>query len=179
MKRFAKDSISVFCELSGCDKTKVGTAPTPFIDEFKDPLVITQEPKGSSAGAESSGELSPHRDDVLNGHSVARLVRPDWLRTVGASTTRIMKWIEGCGRRLFRVIKHMNGTTGWRQIGFIGDPASELQLGVFSGADFAGDRADMRSTSGVFLAPNGAHSIFPLMGQSKKQLPTARLKQRL
>ncbi len=52
---------------------------------------------------------------------------------------------------------------------FIGDSPDKLQLGLFSDADFAGDRADMRSTSGVFLALYGDHSFFPLSGQSKKQ----------
>ena len=56
-----------------------------------------------------------------------------------------------------------------KQIGFIGDKPEHLQLGLFSDADFAGDRADMRSTSGVFLALYGPHSFFPLAGQSKKQ----------
>ncbi len=46
-------------------------------------------------------------------------------------------------------------------------PTSEL--GLFSDADFAGDRAGMRSTSGVFLALYGPHSFFPLSAQSKKQ----------
>ncbi len=63
----------------------------------------------------------------------------------------------------------MNGSAEWRQIGFIGPTPDELELGLFSDADFAGDRADMRSTSGVFLALYGTHSFFPLMGQSKKQ----------
>ena len=63
----------------------------------------------------------------------------------------------------------MNGSVAWRQIGFIGDTPDELELGLFSDADFAGDRADMRSTSGVFLALYGPHSFFPLSGQSKKQ----------
>ena len=44
MERFAKDCVSVFCELSGYAKTKVGTAPTPFLDESKDPLVVIEEP---------------------------------------------------------------------------------------------------------------------------------------
>ena len=42
-------------------------------------------------------------------------------------------------------------------------------MGLFSHADFAGDWADMRSTSGVFLALYDYHSFFPLSGQSKKQ----------
>ncbi len=51
MERFAKDCINVFCELTGCDKTKIGTAPTPFIDESKDPLIVIQEATGPPAKA--------------------------------------------------------------------------------------------------------------------------------
>ena len=40
MERFAKDCVTAFCELSGYPKAKVGTAPTPFLDESKDPVVI-------------------------------------------------------------------------------------------------------------------------------------------
>ena len=100
---------------------------------------------------------------------IARLARQDLLRAVGALTTMITRWDEMCDRKLFRIIKYMNGSVQWRQIGFTGDSPDELELGLFSDADFAGDRADMRSTSGVFLALYGIHSFFPLSGQSKKQ----------
>ena len=81
----------------------------------------------------------------------------------------ITTWGELCDRKLYRVIKFMNGSAAWRKIGFIGDSPDELELGLFSDADFAGDRVGMRSTSGVFLALYGPHSVFPLTGQSKKQ----------
>ena len=63
----------------------------------------------------------------------------------------------------------MYGSAQWRHIGFIGDSPDELELGLFSDAGFAGVRADMRSSSGVFLALYGTHRFFPLSGQSKKQ----------
>ncbi len=62
----------------------------------------------------------------------------------------------------------MNGSAGWRQVGFIGEAPDELEPGLFSDADSAGDKADVRSTSGVFLALYGHNSFFPLAGQSKK-----------
>ncbi len=43
-ERSAKDCVTAFCELSGYPKAKVGTAPTPFLDESKDPVVIFDEP---------------------------------------------------------------------------------------------------------------------------------------
>ena len=65
------------------------------------------------------------------------------------------------------IVNHF-GSTGWRQIGFIGDAPNDLRLGLLSDADFAGDRASMRSTSGVFLALYGYHCFSPLSGQSRK-----------
>ena len=53
MERFAKDCVNVFCELSGYAKNKVGTAPTPFLDESKDPLRVIEEP------AATDGQISP------------------------------------------------------------------------------------------------------------------------
>ena len=100
---------------------------------------------------------------------IAGFARQDPLRAIGALTTMITRWDETCDRKLFQIIKHINGTVERRQIGLIGDSPDNLQLGLFSDADFAGDRADMRSTSGVFLALYGDHSFFPLSGQSKKQ----------
>ncbi len=73
-----------------------------------------------------------------------------------------------CDRKLIRINRYISGTVSWRHIGLIGDSPNKLPLGLFSDADFAGDRADMRSTSGVFLALYGPHSFFPLSAQSKK-----------
>ncbi len=74
------------------------------------------------------------------------------LRAGGALTTMITRWDETCDRRLFRIIRYLNGTVAWWQIGFIADGPDELELGLFSDADFAGDRYAMRNTSGVSLA---------------------------
>ena len=45
----------------------------------------------------------------------------------------------------------------------------DLKLALYTDADFAGDRSDMKSTSGVFLALIGTHSFLPLGSMSKKQ----------
>ncbi len=73
----------------------------------------------------------------------------------------ITKWDERCDRKLYRIIKYMNGSAAWRQIGFIGDGPEELELGLFSDADFAGDRDSMRSTLGVFLPCTALIASFP------------------
>ena len=55
MEQFAKDCVSVFCDLTGYDRGKVGTAPTPFVDESKDTLVVTQPPPEVAAKAAPTG----------------------------------------------------------------------------------------------------------------------------
>ncbi len=91
---------------------------------------------------------------------IARFARQDLLRAVGALTTMIARWGELCDRKLFRTIRYINGAVSWRQIGFVGVSPENLQLGLFSDADSAGDRADMWSASGVLLALYGPHSFF-------------------
>ena len=187
MERFAKDCVSVFCQLSGYSIDKVGTAPTPFLDEANDPPIMfddaaeaetTKGTKGSSTAEAGTtqdviggtGTLSKIATRVLMKIMyIARFARPDLLRAVGALSCMITKWDYLCDRKLLRIIKFINGSLAWRQIGFIGDSPDELHLGLFSDADFAGDKATMRSTSGVFLALYGPHSFFPLGAQSKKQ----------
>jgi hypothetical protein len=186
MERLAQDCVNVFCELSGYSKDRVGMAPTPLLDEANDPLLVLEEhvsspPQGGTAGKSKntpppqggavnavgtgSGKLSKIVCKVLMKILyIARLARSDLLRAVGALSTMITKWDSLCDRKLFRIIRYINGSTGWRQIGFIGDGPDEPEFGLLSDADFAGDREAMRSTSSVFLAL----LRFPLAAQSKK-----------
>ena len=58
LERVARDCATVFCDLTGYDKGKVGAAPTPFVDESKDTLVVTLLPQEAVAKATPTGELS-------------------------------------------------------------------------------------------------------------------------
>ena len=58
MERFAKECVTVFCDLTDYDIKKVGTAPTPFIDESQDTLVRTQPLIEAVAKAAPTGEAS-------------------------------------------------------------------------------------------------------------------------
>ena len=100
---------------------------------------------------------------------IARFARPDLLRAVGVLTTMATRWDELCDRKLFQIVRYINGATDWRQVGFVGDSTENLQLGLFSDADFGGDRADMKNTSGVFLALYGPRTFSPLSAQSRQQ----------
>ena len=60
-----------------------------------------------------------------------------------------------------------------RQVGFIGDAMEDLYLGLYTDANWAGDRADAKSTSGIFLCLLGPHTFFPLSSASRKQVPVS------
>ena len=71
-------------------------------------------------------------------------------------------------KQLFRLSCNNNSSLKSRQVGFVGDPAETLELWCYVDADFAGDRADLTSTSGVFLVLVGPHTFYPLCYSGKK-----------
>ena len=100
MERFARGCVTVFCDLTGYDIKKVGTAPTPFIDESQDTLVITHPLIEAVAKAAPKGELSTIACKcLLKIMYIARFARQDLLRAVGALTTMITRWGETCDRK--------------------------------------------------------------------------------
>ena len=54
-------------------------------------------------------------------------------------------------------------------ISYIGNSKEDLEVRLYTDADFAGDSGSSKSTSGTFLCISGCHSSAPLSGQSKKQ----------
>ena len=56
---------------------------------------------------------------------------------------------------------------------FIGDGPSGLKLRLYADADFAGDRPEFKSTSGIYLALVGPNSFFPLAAKAQKQTAVA------
>ena len=70
---------------------------------------------------------------------------------------------------LLRMMSYKNGALSARQVGFIGDPPEDLELWLFVDADFTGDRADLKSTSGGILVLAGPNKLLPLGYVCKKQ----------
>jgi len=68
---------------------------------------------------------------------------------------------------------YINCTTDHCLSGFVGDGPSALRLRVYADADFAGDRPEFKSTSGVFLAMVGPNTFFPLAAKAQKQTAVA------
>jgi hypothetical protein len=82
---------------------------------------------------------------------LARIARQDLLRAVGSIATQLTRWDETNDKQLFRLVSYLEHSKYDRQVGFVGDDPKDLRLVVYSDADFAGDRATMKSTTGIFL----------------------------
>ena len=54
-------------------------------------------------------------------------------------------------------------------ISWVGDSAQDLSVHLYTDADFAGDKKNMVSTSGVHLVIRGKNTCFPLNALSKTQ----------
>ena len=100
---------------------------------------------------------------------VARMARPNILRATCMLARRVSRWCPNCDRRVHRLVSNLWTTQNSQQIAYVGDSFEQCKLALFCDADFAGDKTDSRSTSGVFLAAIGASTFVPLVAISKKQ----------
>ena len=123
--------------------------------------VETKEDLRRSSEA-NTGKLAKHAMAVLMSFLYpARIARFDLLRAISGLATRVTTWDTTCDKRLYRVVCYVNSTLHWRQFGYIGDPTAKLRVHLYSDADFAGCKNTARSTTGVHLALEGAHSSWP------------------
>ena len=68
---------------------------------------------------------------------------------------------------------YINSTKHYCLTGFVGDGPSSLELRLYADADFAGDRPEYKSTSGIYLALVGPNTFFPLAAKAQKQTAVA------
>eukprot|EP00972_Heterocapsa_arctica_P010325 1517193-Heterocapsa_arctica.AAC.1 len=62
---------------------------------------------------------------------------------------------------LHRLMCYISSSLDLRLKGHICDKPKDLTLGLYSDADFAGDKESSESTSGIFLALTGPNSFYP------------------
>ena len=116
------------------------------------------------------GELAPHAASVLMKLLyAARIARFDLLRSINMLARNVTKWSKNDDIKLHHLMCYVNATKGQKMIGWVGNELSELQVGVFADADYAGCGQSLRSTSGTHMLASGSHTRFPLAGGSKRQ----------
>lgn len=109
---------------------------------------------------------------TLSNHNnmwVGRFAWRDIGRAVGHLATKVSRWTPLEDKKLHRLMSYLHHSREFRQIGFIGDELEDLRLGLFTDADFAGDKATMKSTFGVVVALYGPNSFFPIEYLSRFQ----------
>ena len=99
----------------------------------------------------------------------ARMVRFGLLRAVCSLARCVTKWDKDCDRKLHRLMCYIWSTRHYRQVGWVGDDADSIEAFLYADADFAGDPATMRSTSGVHVDAAGPFTKFPVTGVTKIQ----------
>ena len=118
----------------------------------------------------SVGELSNVRSQiVLKCLYVARIGRPDTLRSVNKLGRAVTKWNQACDRRLVRLISYSHHTNDYRHYCHVGDTAQRCRLELFQDSDFAGDLEDSKSTSGVISCIFGGRTFVPTSWMCMKQ----------
>ena len=117
----------------------------------------------------SVGELSQVCSQiVLKCLYLARIGRPDILRSVNKLARSIKKWTKACDKRLRRLISCIHHACEYKQYCHVGT-AKQCRLGLFQDSDFAGDLEDSKSTSGGTLCILGSHTFVPISWMCKKQ----------
>ena len=86
----------------------------------------------------------------------------------------MQKWSRNNDRQAHRLICYIDSTKYHRLVGHVNDCPDDLKLSLYVDADFAGEKAHARSTSGGYLALAGPNTFFPLAWVSKRQTSTSR-----
>ena len=142
MEGHAKKCVERYCELANKTTQHLYKVATPWVDDHQ----FKEEEN------ESVGELSTVCSQfVLKCLYLARIGRPDILRSVNKLARAVTKWTKACDKRLARVISYIHHTSEYRQKCYVGNTAQQCRLVLIQDSDFAGYIEDSKSTSGGVL----------------------------
>ena len=103
---------------------------------------------------------------------LGRLARPDIVKPIGDMATCIQKWSRNNDRQMARLMSYIHSTTLLRLVGTVKDSAEELHLALYVDADFAGEKADAKSTSGGIWSLQALIPFSPLHGLASDKRPS-------
>ena len=144
MVSFVDQCVDSYKSLAGPDTKPLQRVSTPFLDESTARI----PPEGEPTGVLRNVALKI----LMKILYVARMARPDILRATCMLVRRVAKWCPDCDRRLHRLVSYLQTAKEAQQYAYVGDDFMSCRLALFCDADFAGDKSDSKSTSGVFLA---------------------------
>lgn len=92
---------------------------------------------------------------------VARIGRYG-LRATTFLAKLVAMWCRQCDRQLHSLMSHLHHTQGLKLYYYVGDRLGECRMSLICDAGLAGDKADCKNTSGVFLAAVRPATYSPL-----------------
>ena len=161
MDDFLKQCVASYLELAKLKESDLSDVKTPFLDDSK--FAEKDDIPGQGALKDIAARV------LMEILYCARLARFDLLKAISNLATKVTRWSKNCDIMLHQLVCYIQSSLKLRLVGTIGDKPENVTLELFSDADFAGDKTDSKSTSGVFLALKGPHTFFPLSACSKKQ----------
>ena len=131
MVDYAQQTVDLYVSITGSQKLR--HTPTPFC------------PEGSLHPSDDvKGELAPNACKILmKALWLGRLARPDIIKPIGDLATQVQKWPRNNDKQLHRYLLRQF----LKDPGTIRDEPRELHLALYVDVDFAGEKADARSTS--------------------------------
>ena len=157
MSSFLQQCVARYLELANLEVHKLRKAATPFLE-------LDEAPE------EQGGTLQPIASKVLMKILyAARMARHDLLCATCKLASKVTKWTTTCDKQLHRLVSYINSTLDIRSFTWVGNRPNDMNIVLYSDADFAGCKETMRSTTGAFLTIQGTHTFAPLAAVSKKQ----------
>ena len=119
---------------------------------------------------ESVGDLSQVcSQTVLKCLYVARIGKPDILRSVNKFASAVAKWTQACDRRLARLISYIHHTSDYRQYCHVGNTAQHCRQGLVSRLRLCSRPEGSKSISGGVSCIFGSRTFGPISWMCKKQ----------
>ena len=164
MRSYADSIVETYCELTGFERKRFRSVPTPHIPESS----ITEE------DLSQTGELGKDASRILMRLLwLSRLTRPDLSFIVTRLASRVTAWTKFEDRQLHRCVSYLNTSVEVVLTGSVSHEG-EIKLNVYTDADFAGCVHSAKSTSGLWMEVSTGDHSFPLYWQSKRQSSVAR-----
>ena len=142
MEGHAQKCVERYCELANKKTEQLYKVSSPCSDDHH----LKKEEFESVGGLSKVSSQS-----VLKCLYLARLGRPDTLRSVNKLARPVTKWTGACDRRLARLISHIHHTNDYQQYYHVGNTAQGCRVGPVQDPDLFGDLEDSKSTSGGIL----------------------------
>ena len=160
MFHFFDECVERDCELAQVSRSSVKVAKTPSVDDHQLSPEYLEQPGTMQADAAKL---------IMKMLYGAQLVRYEQLWPICSIAREVSEWNRGCDKRLYRLICYVNSTLDHSLEAFAGDDPQRCHLMNYVDADYAGDTANYKSTTGGYFAIAGPNTFVPISAACKKQ----------